>query len=112
VRIGITDEGTVKWFVVQLLHNVEPYHANEDDWREVARFDHNPDAVEGHDVVKEGLHMDLSFEKSEDEVKDRFPEHRPPQGDLGSTVRYCVNYLNGKHEQLVKEYNDDRRTAG
>jgi hypothetical protein len=111
VRMGVEDEGEVKWFVVQLLHNLEPYHADDDDWREVARFDHNPEAMDGHDVVEEGLHMDLIFENGENDVKDRFPEHRPPPDALGNTVRYCGKYLSGKHEQLIEEYNDDRRTA-
>lgn len=111
VRMDIAEEGNVEWFVVQLLHNVEPYHADGEDWREVARFDHNPDAVDGHDVVEEGLHMDLSFEKGEDETETRFPSHTPPPSDLGGTVRYCVNYLRNRHEKLTKRYNDDRRTA-
>jgi len=111
VRMGIADEGKVEWFVVQLLHNVKPYHVEREDWREVARFDHNPDALDGHDVVEEGLHMDLTFENSEDEKETRFPSHTPPPSDLGLTVRYCVNYLRNRYEKLIKRYNDDRRTA-
>jgi len=96
MRIGVTDEGSIDWFVVQLLHNLKPYYAKEEDWREVARFDHNPDTTDGHDVVEEELHMDLTFENSEDEKKERFPKHTPPPHSLGDTVRFCVNYLRGK----------------
>lgn len=107
VRIGVSGDNEVEWFVVQLLYNVKPYYADEDDWREVARFDHNPDAQDGHDVVEEGLHMDLPFENKEDEVDDHFPEHTPPPYKLGSTVRFCVNYLKQDHEQLVRDYKND-----
>ena len=110
-RIGVADGGEVEWFVVQLLHNLEPYYSEYEDWREIARFDHNTDAQEGHDVAKEGLHMDLTFENREDEAVTRFPSHTPPPSDLGLTVRYCVNYLRNRYEELIKEYNDDRRAA-
>jgi len=111
VRIGVEDGDDIEWFVVQLLHNLEPYYADDEEWREVARFDHNPDAQDGHDVIKEGLHMDLTFENKEDRTETRFPSHTPPPSDLGRTVRYCVNYLRNRYEVLVKRYNDDRRRA-
>jgi len=107
VRIGVEDEGDIEWFVVQLLHNLEPYYAEDEDWREVARFDHNPDAKDGHDVVEHGLHMDIVRENSENEKKTRFPEHHPPPEKLGSTVQYTISYLNENYEELVEEYKND-----
>ena len=59
------------------------------------------------DVVEEDLHMDLLFENKDDEVDDHFPEHTPPPYKLGSTVKFCVNYLKDDHEQLIRDYKDD-----
>jgi len=107
VRVGVDESNDVEWFVVQLLYNIEPYYSSNEDWREVARFDHNPDAQDGHDIVEEGLHIDILFENKDDEVQERFPEHTPPPYNLGSTVRFCVNYLKSEHEALVRDYKDD-----
>jgi len=107
VRIGVTEEGDIEWFVVQLLHNLEPYYADNEDWREIARFDHNPDALDGHDVVEEGLHMDLTFENRENKRDERFPGHHPTYSRLGGSVEFCVSYLSAEYEKLVREYEND-----
>lgn len=53
VRLGYShNRGTVTRFVVQLEYRVE------DEWREVVRYDHDPAGEFGHDVTKEGLHID------------------------------------------------------
>lgn len=54
IRIGLTTErGRVKRFVVQLEYWIN------DEWREVVRYDHDPESEMGHDVTEEGLHMDI-----------------------------------------------------
>ncbi len=54
IRVGTTvEQGTVTKFVRQLEYRVG------DDVCEVVRYDHDPEAEGGHDVIEEGLHMDV-----------------------------------------------------
>jgi hypothetical protein len=47
-----TEQGDVTRFVVQLECNVNPGPLEPNDWRQVARFDHEPDLGMGHDVTE------------------------------------------------------------
>ena len=54
LRRGVaTDRGRVPRFFAQLEYLLG------DEWAEVVRFDHDEDAEGGHDVTKEGVHMDV-----------------------------------------------------
>ncbi|PSQ41312.1 hypothetical protein BRD10_00620 [Halobacteriales archaeon SW_12_71_31] len=54
VRTGLsTRTGDVTAFVVQLEYR----HGGE--WQPVVRYDHNPQTAEGHDVRRDGLHIEV-----------------------------------------------------
>lgn len=63
-----TDSGTVTKFLVQLEYWLGG------DWREVVRYDHDRDALSGHDITEEGLHRDIY----RDGEKFRSEEVSPP----------------------------------
>jgi hypothetical protein len=53
-RLGYShDHGTVTRFVLQLEYR------HDDEWKEVVRYDHDPESEQGHDVEAEGLHIDI-----------------------------------------------------
>lgn len=54
VRLGYSHaRGSVTRFLVQLEYE----HGGE--WREVVRYDHDPKSEHGHDVERDGLHIDI-----------------------------------------------------
>lgn len=54
IRIGRTTErGDLTQFVVQLEYWIGG------EWKEVVRYDHDCNTEGGHDVTKEGLHIDV-----------------------------------------------------
>jgi len=48
-----TERGDVTQFIIQLEYWLEG------EWREVVRYDHDRDAVGGHDITEDGLHRDV-----------------------------------------------------
>ena len=48
-----TEKGDVTQFMTQLEFWLDG------EWREVIRYDHNPELEAGHDVTEEGLHRDI-----------------------------------------------------
>jgi len=53
-RIGYThDRGEVTRFMIQIEYLLDG------EWTEVVRFDHDLESDHGHDVTKEGVHMDV-----------------------------------------------------
>jgi hypothetical protein len=62
VRIGYSrDGGEVTAFVVQLEAHLDVDGAAGDagEWVEVVRSDHHSTAAGGHDVTREGIHLDV-----------------------------------------------------
>ena len=54
IRLGFTsDRGDIVRFVAQLKYWLDG------DWRTVVRYDHDREAVGGHNVEIEGLHRDV-----------------------------------------------------
>lgn len=72
VEIGVTD-GDVDWFLVQLEYNMQPHGFHDNDWEEVARFDHHPHEPHGHDHTIERLHLDIYKNGQKHDVKRGFP---------------------------------------
>lgn len=93
VEIGKT-RGDVDWFVVQLEYNMNPIFTRiGDDWRQVARFDHQPNHHRGHDIRIERLHMDVYRHESKEFIRRGFPP-------------ICVNEAPGWCENYLKKYSD------
>ena len=94
LRVEIVKEaGVPKRFVVQLERRVD------DDWREVVRFDHDPENPMGHDITEEGLHMDVYKFGEKARVKDNFPPV-----SLTRAPRYCIAYIKQHADTLLGRF--------
>lgn len=94
VRVEIDKEqGDVTRFVIQLERSIEG------DWKQVVRFDHNPENPNGHDITKEGLHMDVYRNGDKARVKDDFPPV-----PLSDAPRYCILYVEQHADQLLRRF--------
>jgi hypothetical protein len=94
-----TEHGDVTRFVVQLEYNVEPNLLEPNDWRQVARFDHEPDAEGGHDVTEEGLHMDVYRDEEKAEVRRDFPAV-----SLRGAPAFCKQTLSDRAPELLARF--------
>jgi hypothetical protein len=75
LRFGCDIErGTVTRFLVQLEYHMA------DGWTPIVRSDHNPPAVDGHDVEREGVHMDLYCDGEQVETRQIAPPMHPNAG--------------------------------
>lgn len=92
--------GGVRWFVVQLEYNPAPWL--DDDWKEVARFDHQPDSPGGHDVYEEGLHVDLY--QMDGTKRKIYPKHSELPDNVGKVLHYCKLRLRDDYEYLRASY--------
>jgi hypothetical protein len=94
-----TEQGNVTRFVVQLEYNLNPHPLEPDDWRQVARFDHEPDVEMGHDVRAEGLHMDVYRKEEKVEVRRQFDTP-----EVNDAPDYCESYLLGEVDELLARF--------
>lgn len=87
-------------FVVQLEYNVGHRTTRPDPSLEVvARFDHDATSTGGHDVRREGLHMDV-YRDGERVLRGRgFPKIPP-----GAAMRYAELYLSRNADRLVARF--------
>lgn len=93
-RIGYShDRGRVTRFVVQLEYLVDG------EWKEMIRFDHDPDSDFGHDVTRNGVHMDV-FREGE---KIRSEEVFPPM-DPTDALTFAEEHLNQHGKQYIERY--------
>ncbi|WP_123622796.1 hypothetical protein [Halorubrum sp. CSM-61] len=94
LRVEIVKEsGVPTRFVVQLERRVD------DDWRQVVRFDHDPENPMGHDITEEGLHMDVYRNGEKSRVKDDFPPV-----SLTRAPRYCIAYIEQHADPLLRRF--------
>lgn len=91
--------GVVMRFVVQLEYNSQPDVLEADDWRQVARFDHDPAAPGGHDVTKEGLHMDIYSDGKKVAVARDFSEV-----PLNEVIDFCERVLRNRSDELLARF--------
>ena len=97
VEIGISN-GDVDWFIIQLEQNVGQRYGKR-DWRQVARFDHHPDAAWGHDIESERLHLDLYRDGQKVDVQRGFP---PVTAE--DAPAYCERFLKRRADELLEKY--------
>jgi hypothetical protein len=93
LRFSLDTNGTPSRFFIQLEYRVEG------EWEPVVHFDHNPAAPDGHDIVEEGLHMDIYRDGEQYMVKTDFP---PVQ--LSDAPRYCVSHIKQHADKLLRRY--------
>lgn len=93
LRFVLDTNGTPSRFLIQLEYLVD------DEWQQVVHFDHNPAAPDGHDIVEEGLHMDIYRDGEQYMVQTDFP---PVQ--LSVAPRYCTMYIEQNADRLLRRF--------
>lgn len=93
--------GDIDAFRVQLEYDHEavadPLSAVS-QWKAVARFEHTPNSPSGHDIVEEGLHMDLCGGENRRRLTGF------PPVPLSAAPDYCKSYLELRHNELIRAY--------
>lgn len=99
-------DGEVTEFYVQLEMNLSPELTSPDDWVDIACFDHQPNRERGHDIRKEGLHLDIYHPNGPDRMITSFTavavDHAP---------RFCEKYFDKNYEKLCLRYADWARAT-
>jgi hypothetical protein len=97
------DRGYISRFLVQLHYRVS---ADPIRWQSIARMDHNETAATGHDVYREGLHVDI--ERRSGETAHMTLDHDALPGSRGAVVRGCVEYFQRDPAYFVDVYEQRR----
>lgn len=97
--------GHIPRFLVQ-LH----YHpGTATGWEAIARMDHNETSTQGHDVYREGLHVDVALRSGgETQLKLR---HGPLPANRGAVIRGCVDYFAREGRYFIDVY-EGRQSPG
>lgn len=77
-----TERGEVIELLVQLEYWIES------EWRVVVRYDHDSEAVGGHDVTAEGLHRDVFRDGTKKRTKSITGPHRRRVGSNTPKMTY------------------------
>lgn len=93
--------GDVQSFYVQLEYNLAPEPSREDNWTQVACFDHQPNHPRGHDITHEGLHMDVRHPNKRDRKITDFQ-----RVELTDAPRFCESYFDKNYRQICVQYAD------
>ena len=93
-------------FLVQLHYRVA---TDPIEWTAIARMDHNETSSLGHDVYREGLHVDVA-RRSQPTVHLQLA-HAPLPISRGAVIRGCANYLKREAEYFVDVF-EERRSPG
>lgn len=96
-----TADGNVSAFYVQLEMNLSPSKDSESEWTDIACFDHQPERERGHDVTREGLHLDIYHPNGPDRMITDFCGV-----DLNHAPRFCELYFEGNYRELCRQYAD------
>jgi len=100
ITVGFDQQQThIPRFLVQ-LH----YQADTDpiDWVELARMDHNEASARGHNVYREGLHVDVA--RRTDPTVHLKLRHAPLPANRGTVLRGCVGYFRAHLAYFVDVY--------
>lgn len=94
-------EGSIRRFVVQLEYDANwSYDTTEPSrWEPIARFDHEPNSTFGHDIVEEGLHLDVYRDGEKHLVQRGFP-----QIPLSDAPAWCEGYLRENASSFVDRF--------
>ncbi|MBP1923697.1 hypothetical protein J2751_002742 [Halorubrum alkaliphilum] len=93
-------------FLVQLHYRVA---IDPIEWTAIARMDHNETSSLGHDVYREGLHVDVA-RRSQPTVHLQLA-HAPLPISRGAVIRGCANYLKREAEYFIDVF-EERRSPG
>lgn len=98
--------GHIPRFLVQLHYQVA---TDPVQWRAIARMDHNETSTQGHDVYREGLHVDVA-RRTQESVHLHIPHGHLP-ATRGTVIRRCAGYLNREADYFVDVY-EGRHSPG
>ena len=93
-------------FLVQFHYQIE---ANPVRWIAIARMDHNETSTMGHDVYREGLHVDVA-RCSKETLHLQVPHVALPPS-RGKVIRGCTGYLCDEADYFIGVY-EERRSPG
>lgn len=93
-------------FLVQLHYQVS---ADPVRWKTIARMDHNETSTMGHDVYREGLHVDV--DRRESQEAHLHLSHGVLPVSRGKVIRRCVDYFKREADYFVDVY-EGRRSPG
>ncbi|MFC7175405.1 hypothetical protein ACFQL0_22095 [Haloplanus litoreus] len=99
-------QGYIPRFLVQLHYQVATAPVV---WHSIARMDHNETAATGHDVYREGLHVDAD-RRVGPEVHLAL-RHGPLPANRGAVIRGCVDYLDAEADYFVDVF-EGRHSPG
>lgn len=100
------ERGHIPRFLV-VLH----YQASADPvlWGPIARMDHNETSGQGHDVYREGLHVDVA--RRSNSPAHLQVRHAPLPASRGEVIRGCVEYLQREADYFIDVY-EERHAPG
>jgi len=100
-RVLETDRGLITAFNYQLEYDIQatPSAQHNPEWKTVARFDHNVDPNQGHDIREEGLHLDIYRDGEKYRVRRHFP-YVP----LERAPRFCVVFFQQNADNLLQQF--------
>jgi len=68
-------------------------------------MDHNQNSLTGHDIYREGLHIDID-RRTAPPVHLKI-QHRPLPEEAGKVVRGCVEYVRKEAEYIIGVFEGD-----
>lgn len=78
-------------------------------YTQIARIDHNPAHSAGHDLYREGIHVDA---RSKHGPNTKFhPAHSHVPRDLGTVIAACADYLDRNAPLFVAFYDGSHRPS-
>lgn len=93
-------------FLVQLHYQLSTAPVQ---WEAIARMDHNETSSTGHDVYREGLHVDV--ERRSGTTVHLQVRHAPLPSNRGMVIRRCVEYFQQEADYFIAVY-EGRRSPG
>lgn len=108
VTVGFDrQQSHIPCFLVQLHYQTS---TNPVRWKAIARMDHNETSVLGHDVYREGLHVDIA-RRSGGTVHLHL-SHGALPSNRGVVIRNCVDYLDRESKYFIDVYEERRAPGG
>ncbi len=100
-------QGHIPRFLVQLhyIKSTSPLR-----WKDIARIDHNETSTTGHNVYREGLHVDVD-RRSSKEVQLKL-RHGPLPRLCGTVIRGCVDYFKREAAYFINVYEEQQAPGG
>lgn len=98
--------GNIPRFIGQLHYRSS---TDPDIWKEIAQFDHNETSQTGHDIYREGLHVDVARRTSS--AKQLRGPHGTLDPNRGVVIRGYVDYFQAETAYFIDVY-EERRSPG